>query len=70
MTLSEAIAKLKSERPDSVVVCYWDKGDSYVLHTATEKGFIGCSYFVVNNNGIIGTNPIREKLIPKEAKFV
>lgn len=67
--LKEAIATLKKAIGPVKPECYWIKENSIIIRIA-DDGSIGCIFYEINGNNIIGTNPMRANLSVSDMKRI
>lgn len=61
-TLKKAIGPVKPE-------CYWVKENSIIIRI-TDDGSVGCIFYEINGDNVIGTNPMRANLSVSDMKRI
>lgn len=68
LSLDEAKDILES-KTNLKPVAYWIKNGNYIFKTPT-TGMKDCSFYIVDNENVIPTNPLRSGLTLKDAKIL
>ena len=67
--INEAINILLNYRSDLVPEAYWVVNGRFVIKTAYD-GEVGTNYYLIDGSKVIGTNPMRIDLDPREMKRI
>lgn len=69
-TVNEAINVLQKNVKGAKPVSYWVKDSAYVFRLASNTEVVGCNYFIVDGEKVIGTNPMQIDLDVSDMKHI